>query len=80
MPPNRHGRAVHKVGAGEIIVTIGRLHRTLSAMNRLKDPLLLVLLALLALTVSAFFLGVLPYPFGILILLVFIVARILSRR
>ena len=40
-------------------------------MNRLKDPLLLVLLALLALTVSAFFLGVLPYPFGILILLVF---------
>ena len=49
-------------------------------MNRLKDPVLLVLLALLALTVTAFLLGVLPYPYGILILLVFIVARILSRR
>ena len=80
MPPNRHDRAVHKAGTGEITVATGRLHRTLSAMNRLKDPLLLVLLALLALTVTAFFLGVLPYPFGILILLVFIVARILSRR
>jgi hypothetical protein len=49
-------------------------------MNMLKDPVLLVLLGLLGLTVSAFFFGVLPYPFGILILLVFIVARVLSRR
>jgi hypothetical protein len=49
-------------------------------MNRLKDPILLVLLALLGLTVGAFFLGALPYPFGILILLVFIVARVLSGR
>jgi hypothetical protein len=49
-------------------------------MNRLNDPILLVLLALLGLTVGAFFLGALPYPFGILILLVFIVARVLSGR
>ena len=46
------------------------------------EPSTLALLAagVLGLTVGAFFLGVLPYPFGILILLVFIVARVLSGR
>ncbi len=63
-----------------MVVPCRRLRRRLSTMNRLKDPILLVLLALLGLTVGAFFLGVLPYPFGILILLVFIVARVLSGR
>jgi hypothetical protein len=49
-------------------------------MNHLKDPVLLGLLGLLGLTVSAFFLGILPYPFGILILLVLIVARVLYKQ
>lgn len=49
-------------------------------MHYFKDPVLLGLVALLVLTVAAFLAGVLPYPFGILILLVFIVARLLSRR
>lgn len=49
-------------------------------MNYLKDRVLLVLVGLLGLTVTAFFLGVLPYPFGILILLVFIVARVLYKQ
>ena len=53
---------------------------TLSAMNHLKDPVLLVLLGLLVLTMSAFFLGILPYPFGMLILLVLIVARVLYKQ
>jgi hypothetical protein len=67
-------------GAGKNAISRKPIRPTLSAMNMLKDPVLLVLLGLLALTVSAFFFGVLPYPFGILILLVFIVARVLSRR
>jgi hypothetical protein len=49
-------------------------------MHYFKDPVLLGLVGLLLLTVAAFLAGVLPYPFGILILLVFIVARLLSRR
>jgi ABC-type multidrug transport system permease subunit len=49
-------------------------------VNYLKDRVLLVLLGLLGLTVSAFFLGVLPYPFGILILLVLIVSRLLYKQ
>ena len=49
-------------------------------MNYFKDRVLLVLVGLLVLTLTAFMAGVLPYPFGILILLVFIVARILSRQ
>jgi len=53
---------------------------TLSTMNYLNDPAMLVLLGLLGLTLSAFFLGILPYPFGILILLVLIVARVLYKR
>jgi len=49
-------------------------------MKYFKDRLLLGLVGLLVLTVVAFLAGVLPYPFGILILLLLIVARLLSRR
>jgi len=49
-------------------------------VNYLKDRVLLVLLGLLGLTLSAFFLGVLPYPFGILILLVLVVSRLLYKQ
>ena len=49
-------------------------------MNYLKDRVLLVLTGLLGLTVSAFLLGSLPYPFGILILLVLIVSRVLCMQ
>jgi hypothetical protein len=48
-------------------------------MKYLKDRVLLVLLGLLGLTVTAFILGVLPYPFGILILLVLILSRVLYK-
>ena len=49
-------------------------------MNSLKDPVLLVLTALLAASLLAFFLGIFPYPFGVLILLILITARVLSKR
>jgi len=49
-------------------------------MNHLKDRVLLVLLGLLGLTLAAFFMGVLPYPFGILILLMLIVSRLLYKQ
>jgi hypothetical protein len=49
-------------------------------MKYFKDPVLLGLVGFLVLTVVAFLAGVLPYPFGILILLVFIVARIFYRQ
>lgn len=49
-------------------------------MHYFKDPVLLGLVALLALTITLFLAGVLPYPFGILVLLLLIVARLLSRR
>ena len=49
-------------------------------MNYFKDPVLLGLVALLALTIGLFLAGMLPYPFGILVLLLLIVARLLSRR
>ncbi|MDH3994506.1 MAG: hypothetical protein OEV47_16420 [Gammaproteobacteria bacterium] len=49
-------------------------------MKYFKDPVLLGLVGLLVLTVVAFLAGVLPYPFGVLILLVFIVARLLFRQ
>ena len=48
-------------------------------MKYFKDPVLLGLVGLLALTVTLFLAGVLPYPFGILVLLLLIVARILYR-
>jgi hypothetical protein len=49
-------------------------------MKPLNDRVLLVLIGLLGLTVTAFFLGVLPYPFGILILLLLIVSRLLYKQ
>ena len=49
-------------------------------MHYFKDPVLLGLIALLVLTITLFLAGVLPYPFGILVLLLLIVARLLSRR
>lgn len=48
-------------------------------MKYLKDRVLLGLVGLLMLTVTLFLAGILPYPFGILVLLIFIVARILYR-
>lgn len=44
-------------------------------MKATHDPLLLFLLGLLGLSLGAFFLGLTPYPFGILVLSAFIVAR-----
>ena len=49
-------------------------------MKYFKDRLLLGLVGLLVLTITLFLAGVLPYPFGILILLLLIVARLLSRQ
>ena len=48
-------------------------------MKILKDPILLILLGILALSLLAFLTGVLPYPFGMLILSIYIVARILHK-
>ena len=49
-------------------------------MKYFKDWLLLGLVGLLVVTISLFLAGVLPYPFGILVLLLLIVARLLSRQ
>jgi dihydroxy-acid dehydratase len=46
-------------------------------MKRLCDPVLLALGLLLMASLAGFFSGVFPYPFGFLVLLVFVVARIL---
>jgi hypothetical protein len=44
------------------------------------DPVLLVLVALLVATLTAFFAGLFPYPFGLLVLAVLISARLLRDR
>ena len=44
------------------------------------DPLLVILGGLLAISLLAFFSGVIPYPFGMLVLSAFIAARVLSKR
>ncbi len=52
-------------------------------MTRPVDTVLLLLLALLLASLSAFFLGLIPYPYGLLILAAFITARalhLLSNR
>jgi hypothetical protein len=46
-------------------------------MTRPVDSVLLVLLGLLLASLSAFFLGIIPYPYGLLVLAAFITARIL---
>jgi hypothetical protein len=42
------------------------------------DPVLLVLLVLLTASLLAFFLGIFPYPYGLIILLAFIAARLFT--
>jgi uncharacterized integral membrane protein len=42
------------------------------------DSVLLLLLGLLAATLLAFFAGFFPYPYGLIILLAFIAARLFS--
>lgn len=42
-----------------------------------KDPILLLLVGILALSLSGFLVGLLPYPFGLLVLLALIIARLL---
>jgi len=49
-------------------------------MGRLADPILLALLGILAASLLAFFLGAIPYPFGLIVLTVFIVAGILALQ
>ena len=44
------------------------------------DRVLVLLLGLLLATLLAFFLGIIPYPFGLIVLLVLIAARILYLR
>lgn len=44
------------------------------------DPVLAVLIVLLSATLLAFLAGIIPYPFGLLVLLVLITARILYLR
>ena len=44
------------------------------------DIPLLILLALLVATLTAFFAGVFAYPYGLIVLLAFLVARSLSLR
>jgi len=45
-------------------------------MKIFNDPLLLVLIGILAASLLAFLTGALPYPFGLLVLSAFIAARI----
>ena len=45
-------------------------------MSRFKDPVVLTLLGLLLASLLAFVLGIIPYPFGLFILTVFIAARL----
>ena len=50
------------------------------AEKLIKDPILAVLSGMLALTLSAFLAGAIPYPYGLLILSAFITARIVSKQ
>ena len=49
----------------------------MSPMRLLKDPLLLMLVSVLAAMLLLFSFGVIPYPYGMFVLLAFIMARIL---
>ena len=42
-----------------------------------RDPLLIVLAGLLGLSLLAFIRGLIPYPYGLFVLGIFVVARIL---
>lgn len=48
-------------------------------MRLFKDSILLALAGILATLLLLFFLGVIPYPFGVLVLLAFIAARVLYK-
>ena len=52
-----------------------------SMINRkiFRDPILLVLLGVLMASLLAYFFEILPYPFGLLVLSVFIAARIVHK-
>lgn len=52
----------------------------LVVLNMHLDWILLLLTGLLLATLAAFFSGMLPYPFGLIILSIFIIARILYLR
>jgi len=49
-------------------------------MNKTTDPLLITLSVLLAASVMAFFLGLIPYPYGLLVLGFFIISRVLYLK
>jgi hypothetical protein len=49
-------------------------------MNKATDPLLITLSLLLTASVTAFSLGFIPYPYGLLVLGFFIVTRILYLK
>ena len=48
-------------------------------MNSFRDPVLAIAAGLLAASLLAYFLGAIPYPYGLLILSALIAARLLSR-
>ncbi len=49
-------------------------------MSTTMDTVLTVLIALLLASLLAFFAGFIPYPYGLIVLAVFIVARMLFLR
>jgi len=49
-------------------------------MKKATDPILITLSLLLAASVTGFFLGFIPYPYGLLVLGFFIVARNLHLK
>lgn len=49
-------------------------------MNKAIDPVLIALCGLLAASLTAFFLGLIPYPFGLLVLGFLILGRALYLK
>jgi uncharacterized membrane protein YjgN (DUF898 family) len=45
-----------------------------------RDPIVILLAFLLIVTLGAFFLGILPYPLGVLLLVVLLMMRVRSLR
>ncbi len=43
----------------------------------LRDPVLIVIFVLLVLSIASFLLGYIHYPYGILVLVIFLIARVL---
>ena len=72
-----------KCTGNDLMSSDGILARTLPderIMNKTTDPLLITLSVLLAASVTAFFLGFIPYPYGLLVLGFFIISRILHLK